>query len=186
MKHHPVVPRERILETALRLFHQQGYHATGINQIIGEAGVAKASLYQNFSSKEDIGVEFLKAREESWFSLLRQFTDEPKKSKKKVLAAFDFIHYMNETENFNGCTFLNMLPEIRPENHALLTVIQEHKTNLRDFFKQLMPDSKPHLSDSVYLLFESALQQSALFKDQWPVEQARETIEALFKSKYLK
>ncbi|MFT6754704.1 MAG: AcrR family transcriptional regulator, partial [Urechidicola sp.] len=46
--------KERIIATASDLFYNQGYNQTGINQIISEAGVAKASLYQHFRSKEDI------------------------------------------------------------------------------------------------------------------------------------
>ena len=46
--------RERILDTAARLFYAQGYNSTGINQVIKEANVAKASLYQHFPSKEDL------------------------------------------------------------------------------------------------------------------------------------
>ena len=51
-------PRERILDTATILFHQQGYNSTGINQIISEAKVAKASFYQHFKSKDDLCAAF--------------------------------------------------------------------------------------------------------------------------------
>ena len=51
--------RKRIIDTASRLFYQQGYTATGINQIIEEADISKASLYQHFKSKEDLLLEYL-------------------------------------------------------------------------------------------------------------------------------
>ena len=186
MKHHPVVPRERILETALRLFHEQGYHTTGINQIISEAGVAKASLYLHFKSKEDLGVEYLKARQEIWFAQLLSFTDESKKTKKKILAAFDYLAYNNEKENFRGCSFMNMLSEIPSEDSVLLTMIQQYKQQVRQFFADLMEHPKDQLSDTVYLLFESAMLESQLYKSQWPVDRAKKIIADLYKIKYLR
>lgn len=54
--------RERIIDTASRLFYFNGYNQTGVNQIIKEASVAKASLYQHFRSKEDIAVVYLQRR----------------------------------------------------------------------------------------------------------------------------
>jgi len=57
-------PRDRILQVASDLFYRQGYHATGINQIIREAAVAKASFYDHFSSKEALAVAYLEQRRE--------------------------------------------------------------------------------------------------------------------------
>ena len=186
MKHHPIVPRERILDTALRLFHAQGYNATGINQIISEAGVAKASLYLHFKSKEELGIEYLNARHDLWFTQLRLFTDAEKKPRKKILAAFDFLTHINENENFRGCSFLNLLSEIQPDNFVLLASIQTHKQELRQFFADILEDPKNDISDMVYMLFESAITESQLFKSQWPVERAQQAVSDLFKLKYIK
>jgi AcrR family transcriptional regulator len=186
MKHHPVVPRERILDTALRLFHEQGYNTTGINQIISEADVAKASLYQHFRSKEELGVQYLKARQGIWFEQLLSFTDESKKEKKKILAAFDFLTFINEKDHFRGCSFLNMLSEIRSEESELLSTIQTFKEQIRQFFADTMENPKDHLSDTVYLLFESAMLESQLFQSQWPVERAKKIVSDLYKLKYFK
>jgi AcrR family transcriptional regulator len=76
-------PRERILERASILFHHQGYNSTGINQIISEANVAKASFYQHFKTKDDLCVTFLNRRHESWFNALSEFTSNLKMPKKK-------------------------------------------------------------------------------------------------------
>ena len=186
MKHHQILPKERILETALHLFHKQGYHATGINQIISDAGVAKASLYLHYKSKEELGIEYLNARQEIWFAQLKLFTDESKKPKKKILAAFDFLNFINEKESFRGCSFLNMLSEIQSEETRLLASIQNHKTQLREFFREILPEEKGEHTDIIYLLFESAMTESQLFKNQWPVEKAKQAVADLFKLKYIK
>lgn len=156
------VPRERILEKASVLFHHQGYNSTGINQIISEAKVAKASFYQHFKSKDDLCIEFLNRRHEYWFSMLTNFTSKSKNQKEKIINAFDFIIQMNERENFRGCSFLNILSEISKEQESILRVIQSHKNDLRVFFNQLVKDEL--LATHIYLLFESSIIESQLFK----------------------
>ncbi|WP_281637532.1 TetR/AcrR family transcriptional regulator [Flavobacterium marginilacus] len=156
------VPRERILEKASVLFHQQGYNSTGINQIISEANVAKASFYQHFKSKDDLCVEFLIRRHDYWFSKLIDFTSKTKNQKEKIVSAFDFIIQMNARENFRGCSFLNILSEISKEQEGILRVIQSHKNDLRVFFSQLIKDEL--LATHIYLLFEGSIIESQLFQ----------------------
>ncbi|WP_066308847.1 TetR/AcrR family transcriptional regulator [Flavobacterium sp. TAB 87] len=170
-------PKERILETACTLFHQQGYNSTGINQIIADSKVAKASFYQHFKSKEELCVAFLNKRHDFWFDKLNAFTAKNKTNKTKILASFDFLIFMNETENFRGCSFLNLLSEIPTENTKILTVIQNHKNDLRAYFRQFLDDNQ--LADHIYLLFESAIIESQLFKKQWAVHKSKTIVNTL-------
>lgn len=171
------LPKERILETASVLFHKQGYNSTGINQIIKEAKVAKASFYQHFKSKEDLCVEFLNARHEFWFDKLLKFTSVKTAIKDKVLASFDFLIEMNAKENFRGCSFLNILSEIQPDNVKILKVIQDHKSDLRNYFFQILDNR--YLSDHIYLLFESSIIESQMFKSNDLIKQAKKIIQTL-------
>ena len=170
-------PKERILEKTAVLFHQQGYNATGINQIIEEAKVAKASFYQHFKSKEDLCVAFLNERHTFWYSQLEQFISNEKQSKSKVLAAFDFLIDMNKKENFRGCSFLNILSEIPSDNVKILNVLQRHKQDLRAHFENVINDEL--LSDHIYLLFESCIIESQLFKSNQLIEQSKKIIKTL-------
>ena len=170
-------PRERILEKTFILFHQQGYNATGINQIIDEAKVAKASFYQHFKSKEDLCVAFLNERHSFWFGELENFTSHEKGSRSKVLASFDFLIFMNKKENFRGCSFLNILSEIPSDNVKILSVLQNHKQDLRAYFQNII--SSELLSDHIYLLFESCIIESQLFKSNQLIEQSQRIIETL-------
>lgn len=176
MKHNPIQPRQRILDSAFRLFHTQGYNSTGINQIIKEASVAKASLYQHFKSKEELAIEYLNVRHHYWFGKLAAFTEQEEKSSWKILRAFDFISLMNEKENFRGCSFLNILSEIPADNLSILSVIQSHKNDLRNFFAAILGKENQLISDHIYLLFESAIMESRLFKSNWPVVQAKKIL----------
>lgn len=169
-------PRERILETASGLFHQQGYNSTGINQIISEANVAKASFYQHFKSKDDLCIEFLNTRHTYWFSELTTYMSRSK-SKKKILSVFDFIIHMNEMENFRGCSFLNILSEISTDQEEILSVIQAHKNDLRIFFNDQLNNNL--VATHVYLLFESSIIESQLFKSNEIVEKAKKIADKL-------
>lgn len=167
-------PRERIINTASILFHQQGYNSTGINQIIGEANVAKASFYQHFKSKDELCVAFLNTRHDYWFSQLLTYVSKHTNRKKRVLSAFDFIIAMNMKENFRGCSFLNILSEISKEQSAILSVIQAHKTDLRIFFEKELGDDM--LASHIYLLFEGAIIESQLFQSNELVEKSKKII----------
>lgn len=172
-----MLPKERILDKAFVLFHKQGYNATGINQIIEEAKVAKASFYQHFKSKEDLCVAFLNQRHDYWFNELEKFTLNEKDSKSRALASFDFLVFMNQKENFRGCSFLNILSEIPSDNTKVLSVIQSHKSDLRNYFKNFI--NNVLIADHVYLLFESCIIESQLFKSNHLIEQSKKIIQTL-------
>ncbi len=171
-----MLPKERILDKAFILFHKQGYNSTGINQIIEEAKVAKASFYQHFKSKEDLCVAFLNQRHEYWFYELEKFSKE-KDPKSKIESSFDFLIYMNEKENFRGCSFLNLLSEIPSDNTKVLNVIQNHKSDLRNYFSNFIENEL--MSDHIYLLFESCIIESQLFKSNDFIEQSKKIINTL-------
>lgn len=166
-------PKQRLLDTATALFYNQGYHATGINQVIEEAGVARASLYLHYESKESLLLAFLHQRHIDWMAGLKSFTDEAGKPRDKIAAAFDFLFDNNEREHFRGCAFLNILSETTEKDTVVLTVIQDHKKDLRAFLGEILTNEKQLVKDHVYLLFESAIVESQLYRNQWPVQEAR-------------
>src|SRR3954471_13991951 len=68
--------RDHLLETALRLFNQHGYHATGIDLIIAEAGVAKTTLYRHFETKENYILAALERRDEQDHNAMRALVEQ--------------------------------------------------------------------------------------------------------------
>jgi AcrR family transcriptional regulator len=179
LKHVENNPKERIMETATKLFHHQGYQATGINQVIQEAEVARASLYQHYKSKDKLCVAFLNRRHDYWFGRLSEFAGRVEGQKQKILAAFDFLYSMNEKEDYSGCAFLNILPEITGKDRQIRVIIQNHKTDLRKYLGDLMPGNPGIVKDHIYLLFESAIMESKLFRQQWPVVEAKKIVDRL-------
>ncbi|KIO76876.1 TetR family transcriptional regulator [Pedobacter lusitanus] len=182
MKQKAADPKTRILETATRLFYTQGYNATGINQIIKEAEVARASLYMHYQSKEDLCIAFLNFRHEYWFKCFREFIDPVTVPERKLIAAFDFLISMNEKEDFRGCAFMNILSEISPADATIYAIIQNHKQKLRNYLGHILPDSAQLLKDHIYLLFEASMLESHLYRDQWPVIQSKELLKNLIRN----
>ncbi len=170
-------PRERILNTAMILFHRQGYNNTGINQIIDDAKVSKASFYQHFKSKDDLCIEFLDKRYAYWVCELENFVSGAQTLEEKFLKAFDFLIYMNEKEDFRGCSFLNILSEIPGEKVEIHNVIRRHKKTLRDAF--YMDLNNDILSDHIYLLFESAILTSQLYRSNELIEKSKIIVKEL-------
>src|SRR6187399_2615189 len=80
--------KQRILETADRLFYQEGVRAVGIDRIIAEASVAKMSLYNHFPSKDDLILAVLKYREEGVLEFFRSAMERQAKKEKNSLRAF--------------------------------------------------------------------------------------------------
>ncbi|MCJ8314326.1 MAG: TetR/AcrR family transcriptional regulator [Saccharospirillaceae bacterium] len=184
-------PKERILKTAQRLFYQQGFRATGINQIIKEAKVAKASFYDHFDSKDDLGLAYLTdiARlSQCDCSNILKSDDDPKKA---ILGLFDFIEKQFKKMNFIGCPMQNITSEISLEiNQPFQMVVIDRKDQLRndikDVLQTLTQQSVNHkqlnvetVSDSLFLLIEGAMTSSRIYRDIWPFKAARQTAELI-------
>jgi len=173
-------PRERIVNTAMVLFHRQGYNNTGINQIIDEADVSKASFYQHFRSKDDLCIEFLNKRYDYWVSELEKFTSEAKTLQEKFWKSFDFLMYMNEKEDFRGCSFLNILSEIPANKEEIHKVIRHHKIKLRESFNEDIQNEI--ISAHIYLLFESSILTSQLYRSNELIEKSKMIVQEILNS----
>lgn len=170
-------PKQRLLETASDLFYQQGYNNTGINQVIDEADVAKASLYQHFGSKEGLCIAYLEAKNKNWFEEVNRFISTEDDAKEKILACFDFLEITSKRDNFRGCSFLNILSEVPVSSEGIVNKAVEHKSKLRSFFKELLRTTdQENNSDAIYLLFEAAITESHVHKNIWPIQSAKKTV----------
>jgi AcrR family transcriptional regulator len=106
--------RERVLETAYRLFSQHGTRAVGVDRIIAESGVAKMTLYRNFASKDDLILAFLELREQRWTRGWLQDTVQGRAATpaERLLAIFDVFGEWFARDDFEGCSFINVMLEL--------------------------------------------------------------------------
>src|SRR5699024_6446759 len=98
--------REQLLEAASRLFYAHGMTATGIDTITDEAGVARKSLYNNFSSKGELMLEYIRERHAEWLRLYENRAAAATTPTEAVLAVFDaYIDHAEIAypEGFRGC-----------------------------------------------------------------------------------
>ena len=128
--------KERIIETASELFYYEGYNQTGINQIIAEAGVAKASMYQHFRSKEDIAVAYLKKRHTNWIGDLFEFIADKKTVSDKLISCFDYLdHWLTEVE-YRGCGFQNIFIDLPKDQQKIKDQVILHKKRIKNLDSQ--------------------------------------------------
>jgi len=109
---------ERILATAYELFSRRGIQAVGIDEIIETAGVAKATLYRHFPSKDDLVLAFLQRREDVWTHgwverEARSRADDPED---QLLAIFDIFDEWFRSDDFEASVFINVLFEMGPSH----------------------------------------------------------------------
>src|SRR5688500_18876879 len=112
--------RERILESAYELFSRRGIRGVGIDEIIEHAGVAKATLYRHFPSKDDLALAFLERREERW---TRGWVEEEARRRatspaEQLLAIFDAFDGWFRRDDFEACSFINVLLEMGAQHPA--------------------------------------------------------------------
>lgn len=113
--------RDRVLSTAYALFSRRGIQAVGVEEIIRQADVAKATFYKYFPSKDDLVLAFLGRREQLWTldlveSQSRRRGDTPEQ---QLLAIFDVFHdWFQRGDEFEGCSFINVLLEMGADHPA--------------------------------------------------------------------
>jgi AcrR family transcriptional regulator len=130
--------RQRILETAGRLFYQEGLRATGIDRIIAESGVAKMSFYRHFPSKADLIAAFLKARHETWMDwFTREVDARIGKSGKGLEVVADVLGQWFREPTFRGCAFINTLAESGSSCGEECRIAIEHKRQLAVYLESL-------------------------------------------------
>lgn len=180
MKHSLV--RETIVKTASDLFYKKGYNLTGINEIIKEAGIAKATLYNHFKSKDDICLAYLKYKNDTFLSQIKIYTLNQPKGKQQILAIFDFLHSFFTDTDFNGCWCIKTVAEIPMENKTIRHEIQNEKKEFIALITKLIVANIPNKSEKeytilarqIYVLYEGAVAESHLHQASWPISSAKE------------
>lgn len=174
--------RELLLAAAARLFYAQGVAATGIDAITAEAGVAKKSLYNNFSSKAELVAAYLEARHEEWLSLYRNRVEAAGTPADRVLAVFDaYRDHANFAyeHGFRGCGLLNAAAEL-PAGNAGRLAVRKHKEEVEELLAQpvreLLPDEPERadvLARHLSFLLEGAMARAGLEGGDARLQEAR-------------
>ena len=180
-------PRERLLDTARRLFTERGYECVGINEIIEKAGVAKASFYQHFPSKQDLCAAWLQEEADRSAIRHRDVLDGKANVRRKLSDEFDGLSCWVEGHCYRGCPF-SVTAAMTEAGEESQKVIREHTEETRRFWQELAgqagttPAKARDLGDAWFLLYSGALTQAQNTGESWPIEQARKSALTLLRT----
>jgi AcrR family transcriptional regulator len=137
-----VRPRDRILDTAYQLIARRGVRDVGVEEVIATAGIAKATLYRHFRSKNDLVLAVLEHREQVWTLGLVEAEARRRGStpEERLLAVFDVFDEWFRSDEFDTCTFVNVLLEMGAA-HVLGAASIRHLENIRTMIAQLATEA---------------------------------------------
>ncbi|HXJ18665.1 MAG TPA: TetR/AcrR family transcriptional regulator [Polyangia bacterium] len=175
--------RDRLLAAADQLFYEEGVHTVGIDRVIDRAGVAKASLYSAFGSKEELIVAYLQGRAEE---RARRITDRIARHdgpRARILSIFELLGERVAEPGFRGCAFVNASAEGPPGDSKIRRVCRGSREWLRGLFTDLARDlgapDPALLGRQLTLLYDGAMMGASMDRDPAIARQGRAMAEAL-------
>ena len=175
--------RDRLLDAAMILFYNEGIAAAGIDRIVEKAGVAKKSLYNNFSSKAELVTTYIEIRHAEWLDLYQNRVEQVSAPKDKVLSVF--LAYQDHAEfayerGFRGCGLLNAAAEL-PADAPGRAAVRRHKEQVEDILRNHLTDylkgnaaQAAQLATLFSFLLEGAMSRAGLEGQSDRLVQARE------------
>ena len=144
------------------LFAEHGFHATGIDRILAESGIAKKTLYNHFRTKEALILEVLRQHNtefrDYFVSQVEACSEDPQQ---RLLAIFDVAEAWFSLSDFFGCLFINAIVEHSEQGTAIRDVCREYKSLVRDYIESLAVSADVAdpgvLADELALLLEGAI-----------------------------
>jgi AcrR family transcriptional regulator len=159
--------RERILGTAYELFSHRGVHDVGIDELVERAGVAKATLYKHFRSKDELVLAFLEQREQIWTYgwVEREARRRGATAEEQLLSIFDLFDEWFHGDDFEGCSFVNVLLEFGDLKHPVARASADYLENIRSVVRSLALESGLRDPDafalSWHILMKGSIVQAA-------------------------
>ncbi|MBC3186810.1 TetR/AcrR family transcriptional regulator [Corynebacterium sp. zg-331] len=174
-------PRERLLTSATNLFTTEGVRVIGIDRILREADVAKASLYSLFGSKDALVVAYIERLDAAWRQAWTERTRNAQDPDEKLLAFFDQYIEQLPAENYRGSHFLNAVCEYpKPETeaeHAIIRAVMDHRQWCRRTITQLLTLRNGYPSDAqaghLLIFLDGGVAGARLAHSIEPLESAR-------------
>jgi AcrR family transcriptional regulator len=179
----PSAARERILETAFALFYARGIRAVGVDLIIAESGVAKATFYKHFPAKDDLVVAYLDKVDGIWTGQLRQAAEAAGPDPAdQLVGMFDALRSACRRDGYRGCAFINAAAESQPGT-AVHERTVAHKAAVLDWVRGLAEEAGARdaesLARSLTLLLDGGLASGSLDASPDAPEAAKASARAL-------
>ena len=164
--------RNQLLETAARLFYQNGYHAIGVDTITSQSCIGKMTLYRHFDSKDDLILAYLQESDALFWQAFEKATCNVVSASGKLVAFFQALEaYVTRPDCF-GCPFLNIAAEYPDPDYPGHKAAREHKEAVRQRFRDLAAQAgacNPDvLADQLLLLMDGAYMAGRMYHNDSP------------------
>jgi AcrR family transcriptional regulator len=174
--------RERLLAAANELFYEEGFNLVGIDRVIERAGVAKASLYDCFGSKEELIRSYLQERHAARQLRMRERLARYATPKEKILEVFDSMAEAAAKPDFRGCAFARASAEARPGSSVKAMCDESRAWNLAlfaDLAKQDGAADPDRVAQQLRVLYDGAMVSAHLDTSSTAVAAARAMAEVV-------
>lgn len=171
-------PRDRILGTAARLFHRHGIGATGIDRVIAEAGVAKATFYHQFPSKEELVLAWIRDPATRWFDRLFERAEHRSEAPARLVpAVFDEVADWLERDGYRGCPYLHTIAELADveADHRVRAAASAYVDDIRQRLRRAAAaaGAEPAIGEQLHALLTGAMELAVAYRSSDPLRSAR-------------
>jgi AcrR family transcriptional regulator len=154
-------PRARLLQAADRLFYEEGICTVGVDRILAEADVARASLYTTYGSKDALVSAYLRSRSINWQAIIAELLPTRWATPRdRILGIFELLTEWFTAPGYRGCPFINASAEAAADD-AVSEVRDQHRAWVRDLFAALGRDAgaadPEALADELVLLYDGSM-----------------------------
>ena len=153
-------PAMRLVLTAARLFNEHSIHATGIDRIIAEAGVARMTFYKQFGSKEGLVRAVMERESKAWFEWLDAELGRPQEPRQRISAFFALLGKWFSRSDFKGCCFINAVGERDRLDNSVRPIAKAHRKATFVYIRSLLEGSAladpDQLADQLTILADGA------------------------------
>jgi AcrR family transcriptional regulator len=171
--------KERILQTADKLFYSRGIRAIGVDTIAAEVGISKRTLYNHFPSKDALISAYLGRR-------FVQPSASEKPPAEQILGTFDRLERGFASKGFRGCPFVNAVAELGAEDKAVKKIAISFKESrrvwFRDLLKRLGVADPEGLATQLALLVDGSIAQNLVRDDPAMARAAKEAAKVLLEN----
>ena len=173
--------RERLLEAANELFYDEGVHTVGIDRVIERAGVAKASLYNSFGSKDELVRAYLEKRHQRVASRITRYLERYSDPRERLLGVFEAQGELFVEQGFRGCAFVSASAESPGE--AVSRASDDYRGWVRGLFTTLareagVPEAEK-LARQLHMIYDGASLSARMDRDPSAATASRAAAEAL-------
>lgn len=138
MAAHPSEPRERLLRVAASLFYREGIKGVGVDRILREAGVTRATMYRHFRGKEDLVEAYLELEDETIRGYFAEAASGDLTPEEMLTRVVDGIAEDATRYHDRGCPFVNAAAEYPDPDSPVRAIIRRHRAWFRDELTQIV------------------------------------------------